>query len=233
MENQYTLVEHLVLYAIYNEFITTSYVSSNFYNKLHSQCFLQYQQAISYLFCRRYIKYVAHTAVKTIHLVLYSEPHILCIFLCGKCSVWKKGQYGSSWVKKPLVIPFTECWWPITQAGRKGNRDLYQMIATWEDTCRAAFHSPHCWLTRICDSFLSSRGVLWPTRTSLASPLHCNSLQHFLKAHGLARVKIETTGSKTNSTRQKTMPVSHGGFPLRFQWVMKDSFLRWALSLYR
>lgn len=124
----------------------------------------------SYFLCRRYIKYVAYTAVKTIDMVLYSELHILSIFLCGKCFVWKKGQYGSSWVKKPLVILFTECWWPITQAGRRGNRDLCQMIATWEDTCRAAFHSPHCWLTRIYDSFLSSRGVLWPTGTSPAAP---------------------------------------------------------------
>lgn len=44
MENQYALVEHLVLYAIYNEFITMIYVSSDLYNKLHNQCLLQYQQ---------------------------------------------------------------------------------------------------------------------------------------------------------------------------------------------
>lgn len=44
MENQYTLVEHLVLYAIYNEFITVIYVSNNLYNKLHKQ----YQQTDSY-----------------------------------------------------------------------------------------------------------------------------------------------------------------------------------------
>lgn len=53
--------------------------------------------------------YVAYTAVKTVHTMLYAELHILGVLLCGKCSVWKKGQYGSSWVKKPLVILFTEC----------------------------------------------------------------------------------------------------------------------------
>lgn len=50
-------------------------------------------------------------------MVLYSELHMLGIFMYGKCSVWRKRWYGSSWVKNPLVILFTECWWPITQAG--------------------------------------------------------------------------------------------------------------------
>lgn len=150
MENQYTLVEHLVPYAIYNEFITMSYVWSNLYNKLHSQCFLQYLETDSYLLCRRYIKYVAYTAVKTIHMVLYAKLHILGIFLCGKCSVWKKGQYGSGWVKKPLVILFTECWYhPGREKGKQGS--LSNDSHMREDTCRAAFHSPHCWLTGICD----------------------------------------------------------------------------------
>lgn len=172
MENQYTLVEHLVLYAIYIVFM--SYVSSNLYNKLHSQCFLQYLQTDSYLLCRRYVKYVAYTAVKTIHMVFYSELHIPGIFLCGKCSVWKKGHYGSSWVKKPLVTLFTECSWPIIQAGRKGNRDLCQMISHMrEDTCRAAFHSPHCWLTRICDclSVQQRSSLTYKNISSRPSPL--------------------------------------------------------------
>lgn len=80
-------------------------------------------------------------------------------------SVWKKRQYGSSWVQKPLVILFTECWWPITQEEWRGNRDLCQTIATWERTHARLLSIFHiAGLLEYVTASLSSRGVLWPTR---------------------------------------------------------------------
>lgn len=199
------------------------YVSSNLYNKLHNQCFLRYQQTDSYSLCRRYLNYVAYTAVKTIHMVFYSELHIPGMFLCGKCSVWKKGQYGTSWVKKALVILLTKCWWPITQAGRRGSRDLCQMIATWERTYAGLLSIAG--LLEYVTASVQQRSSL-TCKKSPAGPLHCNSLQHFLKANGLARMKTETTGSQTNSMGQKPCLYLTEGFLSAFSESWKIHF--WA-----
>lgn len=177
-------------------------------------------------------------------MLLYSELHLLGVFLYGKCSAWKKRWYGSSWVKNPLVILFPYCWWPIIQAGWRGNWDPYQTMARREGTHARLLSTPHIaglleyvTVQTLCPaeqfSDLQETETLSQVGRFCRSLMACNSLLHFLKANELVRTKNETTGSQTNSTGQKQCLYLRQGFLSFFSepWKIHSWGELWVLKI--